>query len=788
MDKNFIAGFFREPLKTIQRGFVRNFGTDVRAGDKSFFDQRGAVFIKKGEKAISEAGYTPNDPIAIYRPGNGKMVDAAQAMQSNFGWVYACVKAISDEIANIEFLLYEINSKGEHSEVEQSDLLDLLDGVNELQTGAEFKKILASHLELTGNAYIYLMGKNGERVKSFTEQPQAMYLINPATIKLIIDRTTFPYKVDHYEMVDDGRKFTFQRYEIIHVKYPDPNNSLYGMGTVEGIAEWIDNDNYAMEFNRNFFKNGARLSGFFETDMNSVEQVQRLRMSFEEQFTGVKNAYKIAVMPKGVKFNSAQATAKDMDFNALLGMTSDRILAGFRVSKTILGTAESDTNRSTAETADYVFAKRTIKPKMEFIVSYLNEFLVPRFGKNIYLSFNDPVPEDKQFRTEEMKTAVAGKQVITQNEAREQFMGLGPIEDPAFDTLTTAAPQIGEDGTPIDTGSKSKSVAGKVSKPSMPPGAKAVRHAKPLPRKRMKTQFYRNMEVRDAIGKSLTNKIAEFMKSAKKKNVAEMTDDEYIGAIYVHQKARIDAFAPQIKERLAEVNRKQQKVVLENLDDAIKKGLITKGDVLPSKLFDMKTWVNFTIDAVGPLMTEFFGKEFETALLNIGSKPISVFSDENAKAAIDHRISLLSSSYQQSTRDLLAEKLQEGLSAGDSRAELAEKVNSVYDYSNDVRADMVAKTETVAISNMSNKSAWKAAGTVKTVRWYTSEKDNVCPYCQSMNGKTIDIDDDYFKKGDTLTVDGSSMDLSYSDVGGPPLHVNCGCFIRPDSFTPITAD
>jgi hypothetical protein len=57
-------------------------------------------------------------------------------------------------------------------------------------------------------------------------------------------------------------------------------------------------------------------------------------------------------------------------------MPTDCILAGFGVSKTILGTAESDTNRSTAETADYVFSKRTIKPKMLLIVSYLNEYLV----------------------------------------------------------------------------------------------------------------------------------------------------------------------------------------------------------------------------------------------------------------------------------------------------------------------------------------------------------------------------------------------------------------------------
>jgi hypothetical protein len=38
-----------------------------------------------------------------------------------------------------------------------------------------------------------------------------------------------------------------------------------------------------------------------------------------------------------------------MDFSVLTEATRDRILAAARVSKTILGTAESDTNRATAD-------------------------------------------------------------------------------------------------------------------------------------------------------------------------------------------------------------------------------------------------------------------------------------------------------------------------------------------------------------------------------------------------------------------------------------------------------
>ncbi len=109
-------------------------------------------------------------------------------------------------------------------------------------------------------------------------------------------------------------------------------------------------------------------------------------------------------------------------------MRSDRILAMFGVSRTILGTAESDTNRATAETADYVFSKRVIKPHMKLICSFLNEKLIPRYGDDLYISFIDPVPEDRAARTEEMKTTVGGQPVITVNEAREEYLGLGPVD------------------------------------------------------------------------------------------------------------------------------------------------------------------------------------------------------------------------------------------------------------------------------------------------------------------------------------------------------------------------
>lgn len=53
-------------------------------------------------------------------------------------------------------------------------------------------------------------------------------------------------------------------------------------------------------------------------------------------YAGLRNAHRAPVLPKGAKLRSSGVTQRDMDFAKLTDATRDRILAAFRVSKTIL--------------------------------------------------------------------------------------------------------------------------------------------------------------------------------------------------------------------------------------------------------------------------------------------------------------------------------------------------------------------------------------------------------------------------------------------------------------------
>jgi phage portal protein BeeE len=133
----------------------------------------------------------------------------------------------------------------------------------------------------------------------------------------------------------ESRNIIFSPGCIIHFRSPDPSNFYEGCGIVQAGAEYIDNDNYAMGFNRKFFINGARPAGFLETDMVAETQVESLKIGFADTRGGIENINRIAVLPKGVKWSPAGTNPKDMDFKNLSEDMRDRIFALFGVSKTV---------------------------------------------------------------------------------------------------------------------------------------------------------------------------------------------------------------------------------------------------------------------------------------------------------------------------------------------------------------------------------------------------------------------------------------------------------------------
>ena len=74
-------------------------------------------------------------------------------------------------------------------------------------------------------------------------------------VRPVIDRRSWPEQLIGYRMKMETKEIAFQPYEIVHFRGPNPMNFFEGYSPVMAGAQYIENDNDAMRFNSNFFKN-----------------------------------------------------------------------------------------------------------------------------------------------------------------------------------------------------------------------------------------------------------------------------------------------------------------------------------------------------------------------------------------------------------------------------------------------------------------------------------------------------------------------------------------------------
>ena len=206
----------------------------------------------------------------------------------------------------------------------------MLEAPNPEQTGAEFKFRIISHLELAGNCYIVMRNKKGEPIKSEDEKPYMLTTMNPGQVVLEIDKLTDIDSITGYTLRKHAVEYHYERWQVIHLKRPNPNSEIEGVGTTQCIAEWIDVHNDGMEFNRQFFLHGSFLTATIETEATDEDQIDSMRESFMEQHAGVQNSNKVLMLMKGMKLTQT-LQPKDMAFDKLIETTTNLIHAGTRV-------------------------------------------------------------------------------------------------------------------------------------------------------------------------------------------------------------------------------------------------------------------------------------------------------------------------------------------------------------------------------------------------------------------------------------------------------------------------
>jgi len=152
-----------------------------------------------------------------------------------------------------------------------------------------------------------------------------------------------------------------------------------------------------------------------------------VKSQWGERHQGVSKAHKVALLEGGGKYIQAQNTIKDMDWRNLKLGNRDVILGVYGMPLSVMGISEN-VNKANAEAGDYTFARWIVKPRLDRMVSKLNEQLIVKFKKaeNLKIGYEEVVKETVDQKRELAESGMRAG-YLTINEARE-LRGMDPLD------------------------------------------------------------------------------------------------------------------------------------------------------------------------------------------------------------------------------------------------------------------------------------------------------------------------------------------------------------------------
>ncbi|MFZ5584530.1 MAG: phage portal protein [Thermodesulfobacteriota bacterium] len=351
--------------------------------------------------------------------GGSGVVGRARQLRAYQGWVFAAVNLIAHRVAGMPLRLYARGPAGAGPEIDRHPLLDLLARPNPLMTGRQFRFTLVTHLELTGMAFA-LMADNA------LGRPAELWPLSPADLIEIKAGPDTREPIAGFVFRDgQGGSVTYAPRELLYFRHPSPWSLTYGASPLEAMAHAFDIDLAVRVYQRNFFRNAARPEVVLMTDQRLTEdEARRLLTRWNQKHQGLAHVFEPTLLDAGLKAQPLAYSAKDFEFAALAGWTQDNILAAYGVPAGKLGLVK-DVNRANAQGIDVTFNAECVRPRLELIEDVLGAFLLPRWGRDLVLRHDNPVPADRaQAHREAM--ALIDRGALTINEHRAA-LGRGPV-------------------------------------------------------------------------------------------------------------------------------------------------------------------------------------------------------------------------------------------------------------------------------------------------------------------------------------------------------------------------
>lgn len=328
------------------------------------WEKRGATVTSRDPYLAEKLGFRANAAGQFVSPETATGVPA----------VHACIQLIAETVASLPLAPYRRTEDGGQIVDSAHPLYRVLhDQANQVQTAMEFREQLAASCLLTGNGYaLKELDGRGAVTQLLPLHPST---VNP--VKLMNGRI-------RYEVTpESGGTERYTQDEVLHLRYRS-KDGFTGLSPITIARETIGISLAQQEFESNFYKNGAAISGALKhPNTLTDDQAKNIRESFERTHSGAGNAFKMLVLEEGMEFQSMSMSQQDAQFVESKRLTLEDIARIYRVPPPAIGILDRATYSNITEQSRSL-VMHTLRPWLVRIEQAMNASLLTTDGRRTH--------------------------------------------------------------------------------------------------------------------------------------------------------------------------------------------------------------------------------------------------------------------------------------------------------------------------------------------------------------------------------------------------------------------
>ncbi len=696
--------------------------------------------------------------------------------------IYTCVRTLADCVAKAPPV---VKTDPDGTIVEKGPMVDLLWEPNPTDTRFSLIERLVTHLNVTGNAYVWKRRDKGGRIRE-------LYGLRPDRVSIKVNAKG---EIEGYFLkVDDSdRGKLLPADDVIHMLLPDPSDDFYGLSPIAVMARYGDLDTQSADYLRAFFLNGGAPAGLLKLKNRApIAERNRIQAAWKEMYGTHTGWHDIAVLDAEAEYEELGSRPEKLAMSSIFNVTESRICSAFGVPPIVVQVMVGLENNVWGNYREAVKSmwNETVIPQYDRIGDALTRGLVDDdasgggLGQDVEIAFDyskvDALREDQDSRR---TFALDGweKGLMTLNEARKQA-GLEPVTDSEGDERKKAPDPVAPG--PFDAKTGKRLAEPGAEKPKKKPGK--LEFPGPKGQGLLEESSGPGEELRGKTDEPLWQAFRGLIASREKR-----MEGRFVRLIAEARKAlNLSAVARSIKggdvEKAMELDVTLRSLGImfgKSIADAYAGGGDTAGRHLsalmklesdgPDEMFD-----SFVFDETDPRAAKWIADQKKILATSVGiqsREAISVilqqsFTDGVAPLATAKRLRQhlgLTAGDSQALLTMEKKLTARGLPVLEIQRQLAERSSKMVRR----RAVAIARTEIVTAVHEGQRELYMQAvdhGLLNpkvTVReWIVTLDDLLCPICIPFDGTTATISGQF-----------------PGGYGGPPAHPLCRCTvaIRP---------